>query len=110
MTERKRGHSPGNWFNKREAKQLEGLTWDSWKYVLRGRLEKEGLTFPNSGREQVLHSWFVLRRLRKLNRINEDDFEKRKQELFEGKDDLFLDKAFLFSVKLITEKTEKLSR
>ena len=107
MSERKRGYRKGDFEVKKEAEMLEGLSWLSWRPTLINRMVNEGLEYPNSNGDEILHQWFVLRHLRKLGKIDNDEFKVKQDKLFEGKDEIFENESIKFALKFITEKTEK---
>jgi len=107
MAEIKRGYSQGDFEAQEEAKLLEGLSWKSWKQTLEHHLENEGLIFPNGDNEKLLHQWFVLRHLRKLGKVSQDEFDQEKKELFSEKNEVFGNKSMAFAISFINSKTEK---
>ena len=108
MAEIKRGYRQGDWQAREETKKLRGVSWEGWKSVLENRLRDQGLTMPNSDTETILHAWFILRHLRKLWKINEHEFDERKEKLFADKDeDFFNDPSVMFSIGFITNRTER---
>ena len=109
-SEYKRGYPRTDWQARKEAEELRGVSWSSWKSALENRLQTRGLAIPNTGTEKILHEWFVLRHRRKLGEIDEPEFHQQKEAIFQGKgDDFFEDPAVSFSIRFITEKTEKVS-
>ena len=112
MVERKlKGPKNGDIQVIEEARQLDGLSWTMWKPTLDNKLKQLQLQPLNGDSQETIHGWFVLRHLRKLDKINEEQYETRKRLLFEGKNDDFFDNPTITnSIKLITEKTEKLTQ
>lgn len=104
MPEIKRGYRKGDFEAHEEAKLLGGLTWKSWRPVLIGRLASEGLNFPNSEKEEILHDWFVLSTLKKIRKISPAEFTERKQKLFEGKGEIYGDKTMVFALSIISKE------
>lgn len=110
MTER-RSPRKGDIQTVKEASLLDGLSWASWRHTLDNKLKDLNLQPLNGDLREVVHGWFVLRHLRKLEKISEAKYEEKKRSLFEGKtDDFFDNPTVTFSIKLITKKTEKLTQ
>lgn len=107
--EKKKGYALRDWQAHEEAKLLEGFpAWDAWKNSLFGHLKNKGIFVLNSGVEEVLHEFYVLRREIQLSRKTSDDADAFHELLDKEHPEIFDKPGVIEAFRFISDKTQKL--
>ena len=115
MSLEKKKSSYEDWTEFKERKKLQGVSWNGWKPTLYKHLTAKG--YKNCKKEfedseskvdSLLHEWFILRRMRKMNMDVEEKISKFIGELDNEHSEIFGKPEVVEAFKFITEKTETL--